>query len=272
MQGMRVRRVLDECRWDTFPLRRCFVLTLAASVVLLTGCDKIKEMLAMRAKAKTAEVDEETAFVTYRELLMGKGTNEVMEAFGKPQSIFETDKRTTWAFHRWRVVFNGKMEVVNMERDVASHYGGTSGPIPGADRLAALGGPDSASRLLTPPPEPEPETQAPPTPNIIRVSDDGAEVDLNTLIPAGKVAIVDFYADWCGPCRAIAPHLQQLARSNPDLVLIKIDIVRWGTPVARQYNIESVPNIRVFNRYGQQVGSPTHDLGQVQAYLKQAAL
>jgi len=245
------------------------LLTLASSVVLLTGCDKIKEMLAMRAKAKTVEVDEETAFVTYRELLMGKGTNEVIEAFGKPQSIFETGKRTTWAFHRWRVVFDAEMEVVDMERDVAAHSG-SSGPVPGAARLAALGSEGLAAQVATREQEVEPEPEAPPASNIIRISNNGAEMDLNAVVPPGKIAIVDFYADWCAPCRAIAPHLEELARSNPDLVLVKIDIVRWGTPVARQYSIESVPNIRVFNRHRQQIGSPTHDLGQVQGYLKQA--
>ena len=66
-------------------------------------------------------------------------------------------------------------------------------------------------------------------------------------------------------------RLEELIRSNPDLVLVKIDIVRWGTPVARQHNIESIPNIRVFNRHGQQVGSPTHDLREVVSYLNLAA-
>jgi thioredoxin 1 len=268
---MSVRRLLAVCRWDAFPLRLCFIITLAGSVVLLTGCDKLKELIALRAKARTAEVDEDAAFFTYRELLVGQGTNEVMDAFGKPQSIFETGKRTTWAFRRWRVVFNKDMKVVDMEREVAASAGGI--PIRGGRQpntlAAGEGMPRPVVRAPEPEPEPEPET---PAANIVRVTDGGAEVDLAALVPPGKVTIVDFYADWCGPCKAIAPQLEKLARSNPNVQLVKIDIVRWGTPVTRQYNIESVPNLRVFNPQRQQVGSPTHDLNQVLNYLRQAGL
>jgi len=98
----------------------------------------------------------------------------------------------------------------------------------------------------------------------------GKHIDLTEVVVPGKVTIVDFYADWCGPCRRISPHLEQLAKSDPQVFLRKIDIVDWKTPVVQQYNIHSVPNIRVFDRRGKMVGAPTSSLQQVQDYVRMA--
>jgi thiol-disulfide isomerase/thioredoxin len=241
-------------------------------MVVLTGCDqitgKLTEAIELKAKAKTPEVDEADAFRTFRELLVGQGTNEVIHAFGKPQSVFETGQQSVWVFQRWRVVFDAKMQVLDLERDVAS----LGGRIPAPPGAAALAAGTPVLPAATPTPTPAAESELLPATNIIKVSNGGAEVDLGALLSPGKVTIVDFYADWCGPCRSIAPHLERWARSSPDVVLIKVDIVRWGTPVTRQHNIDSVPNLRVFDRQGRAIGSPTHSLTQVHGYLKQAGL
>ncbi|MBU0633867.1 MAG: thioredoxin family protein [Candidatus Omnitrophica bacterium] len=98
----------------------------------------------------------------------------------------------------------------------------------------------------------------------------GRHIDLSDVIILGKITIVDFYADWCGPCRRISPYLEQLANSDTDVFLRKIDIVNWKTPLVQQYNIRSVPNIRVFDRRGNMVGSPTASFQEVQGYIKSA--
>ena len=95
-------------------------------------------------------------------------------------------------------------------------------------------------------------------------------VDLNSLMPAGKITVVDFYADWCGPCRQISPHLEKLVSENSDVVLVKVDIVKWGTPVTEQHDINSVPNIRVFDRNRKPIGNPTSSLSAVKSYLSKA--
>jgi len=102
------------------------------------------------------------------------------------------------------------------------------------------------------------------------VSNGGEEVDLASLMTPGKITVVDFYADWCGPCKRISPHLEQLAKTDPDVVLLKIDIVNWNTPVTRQFGIQSVPNVRVFGGTGAQFGDATPDVNLVKRHVEQA--
>lgn len=105
---------------------------------------------------------------------------------------------------------------------------------------------------------------------ILIFSAGGQQIDLKSVLVPGKITIVDFYADWCGPCRAISPYLEQIAKSDAAVFLRKIDIVKWGTPVTQQHQINSVPNIRVFSRTGKMIGSPTPDLNKIKKYIQQA--
>ena len=116
-------------------------------------------------------------------------------------------------------------------------------------------------------PEPTPQNNpAPPPPSVTPVKvlkQGGQAVDLNKVLVAGQVTVVDFYADWCGPCKRIGPKLDLLAKQDSGVVLRKVDIVRWGTPVAEQYSINSIPHIRVYDARGKMVGQPTSDFQQV---------
>jgi thiol-disulfide isomerase/thioredoxin len=106
--------------------------------------------------------------------------------------------------------------------------------------------------------------------DVAVIAEGGKQVDLARVVVPGKITIVDFYAEWCGPCRRISPLLEQMARSDADVVLRKIDIVKWQTPVTAQYAIRSVPNIRVFDRSGRMVGQPTSSLQEVQRLVQRA--
>jgi thiol-disulfide isomerase/thioredoxin len=105
----------------------------------------------------------------------------------------------------------------------------------------------------------------------VEVISHGAQVDINKHLALGNVTIVDFYADWCGPCRRISPSLEQMARTDPEIALRKIDIVNWKTPVVRQFNIHSVPQVNVYNRGGRLVGTVIGaDLEEVKRYVARA--
>lgn len=98
----------------------------------------------------------------------------------------------------------------------------------------------------------------------------GQEVDIQGMLAEGQVTVIDFYADWCGPCKRLAPALEKLAQGNPDVALRKIDIVNWGSPVSLQYNITSIPNVWVFDRNGKRVGSPSSDFKTISQNVRRA--
>ena len=57
-----------------------------------------------------------------------------------------------------------------------------------------------------------------------------------------KPAIIDFYADWCGPCKMVAPILEQLSDENPDIVIYKVD-TEVEQELSAVFQIRSIPSI-----------------------------
>jgi thiol-disulfide isomerase/thioredoxin len=105
----------------------------------------------------------------------------------------------------------------------------------------------------------------------IEVISHGGQVDMNQHLAFGSVTVVDFYADWCGPCRRLSPSLEQMAKSDPEIALRKIDIVNWRTAVAQQFNIHSIPQVNVYDRSGRLVGTVMGaDFEKVKNYVAQA--
>jgi thioredoxin 1 len=105
----------------------------------------------------------------------------------------------------------------------------------------------------------------------VEVISHGEQVDINQHLALGNVTVVDFYADWCGPCRRLTPSLEQMAMSDPQVALRKIDIVNWRTPVAQQFNIHSIPQVNVYDRGGRLVGTVVGaDIDEIKRYVAQA--
>jgi len=70
--------------------------------------------------------------------------------------------------------------------------------------------------------------------------------NFSEIINSNKLVLVDFSAEWCGPCRMLAPVLEQLkARVGEKVRIIKIDVDR-NPELAYKYNIRSVPTLMLF--------------------------
>lgn len=63
--------------------------------------------------------------------------------------------------------------------------------------------------------------------------------------------LVDFYADWCGPCRAMSPVLEQLAGENLNIKIVKVNVDE-NPHIALQYRVDAIPRLMVFKQ-----GRPT---------------
>ena len=57
--------------------------------------------------------------------------------------------------------------------------------------------------------------------------------------------ILDFYADWCGPCRMQSPILDEIAKENGKIKVVKVNVDE-EQQLAEQYNIMSIPTIMIF--------------------------
>ena len=74
---------------------------------------------------------------------------------------------------------------------------------------------------------------------------DGKDFD-DKIKSADKPVIVDFYADWCGPCKMLAPILESLADEQKDeIVFLKLN-VDDSPDVAARYSVQSIPTLISF--------------------------
>lgn len=67
------------------------------------------------------------------------------------------------------------------------------------------------------------------------------------VLDSDKLVLVDFWAAWCGPCRAVSPILDQIASEHDNIELVKVN-VDDNMEIAARYQITSIPAMKLFKK------------------------
>jgi thioredoxin 1 len=91
-----------------------------------------------------------------------------------------------------------------------------------------------------------------PAPAPVSVSDSRPQARGSIRPEHGKITIVDFYADWCGPCRRMGPILEKIAEENSHVVVQKVNVDKHPD-LAKEYKATAIPHIIIYDKQGGEV-------------------
>ena len=69
--------------------------------------------------------------------------------------------------------------------------------------------------------------------------------EFDSFLASNPLVLIDFYADWCGPCRMLAPVLEEIAAERPDVAVGKVNVDEAGA-LAMRFGISSIPFVALF--------------------------
>jgi thioredoxin 1 len=82
------------------------------------------------------------------------------------------------------------------------------------------------------------------------MADDVLEITLDnfqgTVLENEKPVLVDFWAEWCGPCHVVAPVVEQIAKERSDTLVVGKLNVDEASAIAQRYNVQGIPFLGLF--------------------------
>ena len=84
---------------------------------------------------------------------------------------------------------------------------------------------------------------------ILKVNSENFEEE---VLNSKNTVLVDFYADWCGPCKMLSPVIDQIAEENQDIKVVKVNVDN-AQDLAMKYQVMSIPTLVVIKE-----GKETH--------------
>ncbi len=84
--------------------------------------------------------------------------------------------------------------------------------------------------------------------DILKVTNSNFEEE---VLKSEKPVLIDFYADWCGPCKMIAPVVEAVSKENEDIKVVKVN-VDDAQELAIKFNVMSIPTLVVIKE-GQEI-------------------
>ncbi|XP_062598966.1 uncharacterized protein LOC134260419 [Saccostrea cucullata] len=103
---------------------------------------------------------------------------------------------------------------------------------------------------------------------MVKILADKAQFD--AVIAEGKLTVVDFYATWCGPCRMIAPKIEEMEAANPDVNFVKVDVDE-NSDTAEACGISAMPTFHFYKngeKLDEVVGADEGKIQELVAKLK----
>jgi len=98
--------------------------------------------------------------------------------------------------------------------------------------------------------------------DVKTISKKGEDVRVERHLARGKITIVDFYADWCKPCKALDRRIAARVAAAPETIAVrKVNIVTWESPVAKRYlkKVPGLPYVHVYDQKGKLVVKLSQD-------------
>ncbi len=71
------------------------------------------------------------------------------------------------------------------------------------------------------------------------------QAEFEELLSSGRTFVCDFWAGWCGPCRMLAPVMEEVSKSFPNAEFVKVNVDE-NENLAARYNVMSIPYVAVF--------------------------